>query len=140
MSAAPYNRIANSQTTFPSASRLSGRTNPAPRVRIKTRVVGKNNSAVYVLRKVMLLGVFTFVGFVSSTIVGQVMLEKVRHEGIATRQLLVDAHKTENTVRHEVDSLTNPIVVEEWAETHGFVAPEAQVEPKDSVTHGPGID
>lgn len=140
MSAAPYTRIANPRTGIIATPRSVSRPVTAPRVRIKTRVIPKSNTSVYVLRKLTTLFTCMFAAFLLSTISGQVMLEKVRREGILARQLVVDSHKIENSERRQLDAITNPIAIEEWAEAHGFVAPEAQIESKDVPGNGTRID
>lgn len=71
--------------------------------------------------------VFVTVGgltFFASSLLGHVMVEKARREGISARGRAMEARKAESTLRSRIDSLTSLGAVEAWAQAHGFVAPD----------------
>jgi len=59
-----------------------------------------------------------------SSLVGHVMVEKSRHDGIAALSRLREASKAESVLQERVYSLANVEAVQAWAMQHGFVAPE----------------
>lgn len=69
---------------------------------------------------------FVFVGgatFFASSLVGHVMVEKARREGIAAHARAADARKEVGVLRARIDEATSLGAVERWASSHGFVAP-----------------
>ena len=140
MSAAPYTKIANSRNTAAVAARARTTGRSTPRVRIKSRVASQNSTSVYALRKLSVFGTFMCLGFMLSTVTGQVMLEKSRNDGKRSLQLASEARKGEYAIRKQVDALMSTTAVEEWAMAHGFIAPDAQVEPKEITQLGPVKD
>ncbi len=69
---------------------------------------------------------FIFVGgaaFFTSSLVGHVMVEKARREGIWARARAADARKEVSVLRARIDAATSLGAVEVWARSHGFEAP-----------------
>lgn len=69
---------------------------------------------------------FVFIGgatFFASSLVGHVMVEKARREGIAAHTRAADARKEVGVLRARIDQATSLGAVEQWARSHGFEAP-----------------
>lgn len=67
--------------------------------------------------------------YLVSSMVGQVMVEKARREGIRAASRSIEAKKAESMIRRHVEALTSLSAVDEWASAHGFLAPDKQVQP-----------
>ncbi len=62
--------------------------------------------------------------FMVSSLVGHVMVEKSRRDGLAALARLRDASKVESVLQEQVYALNNVEAVQAWALQHGFRAPE----------------
>jgi hypothetical protein len=91
---------------------------PALRVVSGTRVRPRLSDAA------ILFVVVGGMAFFSSSLLGHVMVEKARREGISARARALDARKAETLLRSRIDGLTSLASVEGWAHAHGFVAPD----------------
>lgn len=69
------------------------------------------------------------VAFMCSSLLGQVMVEQARREGIRAMERAREARKMEAVLRSRLDVLTNLTSVEEWAKSKGMLAPEQQAQP-----------
>lgn len=69
-----------------------------------------------------------FVGtYVVSAVSGQVLLAAAHREEIRARSRAARAQQREGELRAELDELTSTAAIQEWAQNHGFIAPDAQV-------------
>lgn len=106
-------------------SPLKGRPASRPTLRV---VAGRRTR----INAAALVTLFVVVGgstFFASSLVGHVMVEKARREGIWARERAGDARKSEALLRSRVDELTSLGAVEAWAHSHGFVAPDGVGRP-----------
>lgn len=62
--------------------------------------------------------------FMVSSLLGHVMVEKSRREGIAALSRLREASKAESLLQERVYAISNIESVQAWALQNGFVAPE----------------
>ncbi len=65
--------------------------------------------------------------FMVSSLVGHVMVEKSRRDGIAALARVREASRAENLLQEHVYALANDQAVQAWAFQHGFVAPEDSI-------------
>ncbi len=102
----------------------------APRQRVATHSRPKSATqkskahsigTIWTLRMTMFV-VLGSVTWSASSLMGQVMAESARREGIRAQARASVAMKTESALRQEVDQLTSDESVEAWAQSHGMVA------------------
>jgi hypothetical protein len=98
------------------------RTEAKPQARVVSRV--RPSIAYILLVKSVSFILIALMVYLSSSLFGQVMVEKARREGIRATIRAREARKAESVLRRRLDSLTSLSAVEEWAGTHGFLPPE----------------
>lgn len=98
-------------------------TRPKPQLRVEqgTRPSVASNS----FGRVIAFGALSLAVFFSSSLAGQVMVEKARREGMRAVQRAKDATKEEALLRDKVQALTRESAIDAWATANGFVALEA---------------
>jgi hypothetical protein len=57
------------------------------------------------------------------------MMEKARREGIRAQERARAARKAEIVLRQSIDAMTGLTALNDWAQAHGFRAPEQLTEP-----------
>ena len=72
--------------------------------------------------------------FMVSSLVGHVMVEKSRREGLAALSRLREARKAESVLQERVYALSNVESVQAWALEHGFKAPEDAMKSRPEST------
>ena len=77
---------------------------------------------------------FTIATFMVSSLVGHVMVEKSRREGLAALSRLREARKAESVLQERVYALSNVESVQAWALEHGFKAPEDAMKSRPEST------
>ncbi len=68
--------------------------------------------------------------FMLSSLVGHVMVEKSRRDGIAALTRMRLAKKAESELSEQVYALSNGDAVQSWAAEHGYKAPEELIKHK----------
>ena len=63
------------------------------------------------------------IAFIGSSLSGNVMVEKVRREGLRAAERAREARKSEAILRQQVDILSSLGSVDDWAAAHGFTPP-----------------
>jgi hypothetical protein len=101
-------------------------TRPKPQLRVEQGV--RPRAASSVLAKTVVFGVLTLGVFFSSSLAGQVMVEKARRDGIRATERLKAAAKEEAILRDRVLSMTRESAITAWAQENGFVSPELLAE------------
>ena len=71
--------------------------------------------------------------FMASSLLGQVMVEKARREGLRAAERSREARKVEAVLRQRIDYLGSLGTVEAWATSHNFVAPDGVIQPAQQV-------
>ncbi|MGV3616710.1 MAG: hypothetical protein ACO1SV_15390 [Fimbriimonas sp.] len=104
------------------ASRPKTRPEVRMRVDIQERRGAQPRSAV-MMAAMVFVGFFT-ASYATSSLAGQVMVEKARRLEISARERAREARRTEASLRARVDALTSATSVESWALTHGFTVPK----------------
>lgn len=124
-------------------TRPAPRPRPTPRKRRVARPVVRRRplaaSKVRALEKLteraLLFCGVAIATFMVSSLVGHVMVEQSRREGLAALTRLREASKAENLLQERVSALSNVEAVEAWALQHGFRAPEDAIASKPETTH-----
>jgi hypothetical protein len=111
-------------------------TRPKPQLRIEqgTRPVASSKAVT----RTVLFGALTLSFFFSSSLAGQVMVEKARRDGMHAVQRAKDANKEEALLRDKVQSMTRSSAIDAWALQHDLIAPEnlvAQDTPDAQTVH-----
>jgi len=136
MSVAPLERQATHNTTVierPSLQpRPSQRPKSKPRVHVRVQVTerrqARTNPALFIATRAIVFGVICLFTYATSSLAGQVMVEKARRQGIAAKERAIEARRAEATIRERVDSLTSARSIEEWALAHGLQTPPLPTE------------
>lgn len=108
-------------------------------VRLNVRIEERTSAqpkAGFMMATMAFVGIFT-VTYATSSLMGQVRVEKARRLEIAARERAREARRTEASLRARVDSLTSAASIESWAKTHGFVVPKAEGETEEMTTGNP---
>jgi hypothetical protein len=99
-----------------------------PDVRVRVRIVEQTPRRVsrvaVVTGKALMFGAVAFVAFSASSLAGNVMVESSRCEGIRAVARANEARAAEANLQNTVDRLSSVSAIEEWAQLHGFVAPD----------------
>jgi hypothetical protein len=82
-----------------------------------------------VLARSTLFAVVALGTFLCSCLLGHVLMEKERREGLRARDRAVEARKAETLLRQRVEALKSPATIREWAFANGFRAPEEVPRP-----------
>lgn len=104
-------------------------TRPASAPRVQVRRARKAKARAISGVHVGLFALIACVAFLASSMLGQVMVENVRRQGLRAGERARDARKAEAILREELDALTSFQSVESWAAQQGFVAPGAVASP-----------
>lgn len=72
--------------------------------------------------------------FMTSSLVGHVMVEQSRREGIAALGRMRAVKKSQSVLEEQVYALSNVESVQAWAMEHGYRAPEDVARPKPEKT------
>lgn len=120
-------------------ARPAARTRKAKKTQVRMNVRIEERTAAPA-KGGLLMGAMVFVGlftvtYATSSLMGQVRVEKARRLEIAARERAREARRTEASLRARVDSLTSAASIEGWAKTHGFVVPKAEGETEE-MTNG----
>lgn len=107
-----------------SASRRKART----QARARTNVWGS------ILGGAALFAVVAVATFLASSMAGQVMVEKARREGISAQRRASDARRAEAALRSRISELTGFTAMENWALSHGYIAPDRPNPTSQEVT------
>ncbi len=100
---------------------IIARPKPQLRVEVGTRPsVGSKATA-----RTVIFGVLMFSVFFSSSLAGQVMVEKARREGMRMIERSRATSKEVGLLRDQVQSMTRASAIDAWAQANGLVAPEA---------------
>lgn len=94
---------------------------------VRVRIVP--SVAERVATRTLILGCIAAISYVASSLTGQVMLEKARHEEIRALVRAESARKMETALRSRLDDILRPDRVEAWALGHGFVPRDAVAAP-----------
>lgn len=105
-------------------------TRPKPQLRIEQGTKPRANSKV--LTRSILFGVLTLSVFFASSLVGQVMVEKARREGIRSVERAKDAAKDVALLRDRFQSMSRASAIDGWALSHDLIAPESITAEQDS--------
>jgi len=105
-------------------------------VRSQTKRRAKSRSKVFtnIVGGVTLFGAVALTTFLVSSMAGQVMVEKARREGISAQRRAIDAKRVEGGLRVRINELTGFTAMDNWALSHGFVAPDRPAVPSEEVT------
>ncbi len=106
----------------------------AVRSQSKRRAKSRSRVVTDVVGGLFLFSVVAFSTYLASSMVGQVMVENARREGIAAQRRANDAKRTEGGLRSRINELTGFTAMETWALGHGFVAPDRPALPSEGVT------
>lgn len=107
---------------------------PIPASRRKARARTKTNVWSQILAGAVLFSVVTVATFLVSSMAGQVAVEKARRDGITSQRRAADARRAEGALRSRINELTGFTAMENWALSHGFVAPDRPAVPSEGVT------
>ena len=105
---------------------------PKPQLRIELGTKPRANSKA--LTRSVLFGALTLSVFFASSLVGQVMVEKARRDGIHAVARAKDAAKDVALLRDRFQAMSRASAIDAWAISHDLVPPEsltAQQEPSD---------
>jgi hypothetical protein len=105
---------------------------PKPQLRVEEGVKPAVGSVV--LARVAVFGVLTLSIFFSSSLAGQVMVEKARRDNLRAVSRAKEATKEEAMLRDTVQALTRSSAIDTWAQQNNFVAPETSALSAE-VTH-----
>jgi hypothetical protein len=100
-------------------------TRPKPQLRVEQGV--RPAVASKVIAKTALFGVIALSCYFSSSLAGQVMVEKARRDGLRSVERSKAAVKEESLLRQSVLSMTQASAVATWAEQNHFIPPEELV-------------
>jgi cell division protein FtsL len=75
--------------------------------------------------RAMAFALVTFMVYGCSSMFLQVKAEQVRRDRLQARERVLEAQKAETMLRERLDRLTSAAAIDEWALSHGFVAPDA---------------
>jgi hypothetical protein len=108
-----------------------------PKTELRVEVGAKPAVGSIVLARAALFGVVTLSIFFSSSLAGQVMVEKARRDGLHAVVRAKEATKEEAMLREQVLSMKRSSAIDTWAQENRFVAPEtnalsAEMEPSAS--------
>jgi hypothetical protein len=93
-------------------------------LRTRTKRKSKSQAASHFIGWAMVFGVVAIFVFGSSSLAGQVMVEKARRDGIRANQRLRAAMSAQTTLSRQIEVLSNDRDLVLWAKRNGFVAPE----------------
>lgn len=112
---------------------------PAPRVRHlpserpiarpSVRPVRATRRKANVTGRLVTLAFVALLSFGVSSLSGQVMLEKARHEKAAAVARTKEAQRAEVALREKLDDLTSADRIAEWASAHGFMPADVSPAP-----------
>ena len=97
---------------------------PVSRTRVQTRARSSTSSQGATLALAATFAIIVCCAFIASSLLGNVMVEKARREGLRAAERARDARKAEAVLREQVDSLMSLAAVEDWATAHNFSAPD----------------
>jgi hypothetical protein len=110
----------------------------APRRQVRIKVVPSVAERIAV--RAIALGCVVAATYVGSSLGGQVMLEKARHDEIRAIARAESAKKMEDAVQSRIDQVLRPDAIEAWALSHGFVPRNGVVAAApDATKHAPGL-
>lgn len=115
-------------------------TRTLPASRPQTRRKAKANVASIVVGRVLLFLVVGSTTYLSSSLGGQVMVEKARREGIVAQRRATEATRSEAGLRSRINELTGFTNLEHWADAHGFIAPDQLSIPSGDTTRVAKLD
>lgn len=101
------------------------------RVRIGTRRRSRIHPLALAVQKSFLFAVVAMVTFSVSSLVGNVLLEQARRDGLSASQRARAARSSESSVRRTLDRQSGVVPAQSWAAANGFV-------PIDAKVQGPG--
>ncbi len=111
------------------------RTRPSaiPEVRSNSRVIERkralSNVIGAVVVKTMLFCTVASFAYGAMSLAGHVKVEGARRETLRAKERVADAKKSETLLRERLDKLTAAASIEEWANAHGFTAPDGLTQP-----------
>ena len=108
-------------------------TRPKPQLRVEQGV--RPAVASKVIARSALFGVIALSCFFSSSLAGQVMVEKARRDGLRSIERSRTVAREESLLRQSVQSITQASAIATWAEQNHFIPPEelvAETIPSDS--------
>lgn len=138
MSSVPIARYRQRVRTQPGASAPSQKVAPAtpsdkavPQLRTAPSVDSEvryraRPSVVSQAAAFLLIMGFSYMAF---SVVGQVMLESQRRQGIEAALSAREARRMEVVLKERVDAVTSLTSVHQWAASRGFVAPDRLADP-----------
>ena len=107
-----------------------------PQLRVEIGVQPSVKSKVFA--KSALFAVLTLSFFFSSSLAGQVMVEKARRDGLHAVERARDASKETAILRDRVQDLTRGSAIDSWALENGFTTPELMaMQAKGKATDDP---
>lgn len=109
--------------------KLHIRTQTSLRVVTREDAKAKSQAKARIASRSAVFGIIAGIAFMSSSMLGQVMVEQARREGIRSMERAREARKMEALLRTRLDVLTNLTSIEVWAKSHGMLAPEQLAQP-----------
>jgi hypothetical protein len=100
-------------------------TRPKPQLRVEQGIRPSVVSKAFA--NVVVFSALSLSFFFSSSLAGQVMVEKARREGLSSTQRAKLAVKEESLLRERVQSITRASAIAAWAEQNHFIPPEELV-------------
>jgi hypothetical protein len=97
-------------------------TRPKPQLRVEEGA--KPAVASQALARAACFGVLTLSVLLSSSLAGNVMLEKARRDNLRAVSRAKEATKEEAVLREKVQSMMRSSAIDRWALQNNFVAPE----------------
>jgi hypothetical protein len=101
----------------------STRAQSARRVQTRSKARTAEAAIAYVLTRTILFGAVAVSVFFASSMLGQVKMEQARKEGLRVRMRLANATASTDMLRRRVNELIDPIKLNGFATSRGFVRP-----------------
>lgn len=109
-------------------------------VRPRPRSQAKTKTAAVALGRTMAFLVLASATYLTSSMAGQVMVEKARRDGISAQRRAAEAKRAEVSLRARINELTGFSNLDSWATAHGLVASEQPIIPSGDTTRVAKLD
>ncbi|MEZ0325047.1 MAG: hypothetical protein ACAH95_04015 [Fimbriimonas sp.] len=103
-----------------------------PELKIRARIIQRKrpNHGPVIVGKCLMFVTLLGITFMVSSFTGQLLLEGARQERMEAKRRANDAKQAEEVLAAKLRTLVSAGGIEDWALSHGFVAPESQIEEK----------